>query len=145
MWSNSAQQDLHEDLPQPETSGWIKKSDGSFAFDWECDEVHQSVQTTIDFLTSGCSCKKGCGTQRCGCIKSGRKCGLSCHCHNCQNVLPSDEVPSTSGFMRGKAVTPVPFDSEESDVTDSDQSTVSESIETEIISDLYYEHDDLCV
>ena len=75
------------------------------------------------------------------------KCGPSCHCHNCRNVLPSDEVPSTSGFTRGKAVTPVPFDSEESDVTDSDsdQSTVSESIETEIISDMYYEHDDLCV
>ncbi len=135
MWNNATQQDLNEDLPEPEASGWIKKSDGCFDFDWECDEVHQSVQKTINFLTKGCSCKTGCGNQRCGCVKNGRKCGPSCNCHNCQNVLPSDEVPSTSGFTSS---TVAPYESEDSDITDSDsdESTTSETIETETISNV---------
>ncbi len=142
MWNNATQQDLNEDLPEPESSGWIKKSDGCFDFDWECDEDHQSVQKTINFLTKGCSCKTGCGNQRCGCVKNGRKCGPSCNCHNCQNVLPSDEVPSTSGFTSG---TVAPYESEDSDITDSysDESTTSETIETETISNVYDEDNDM--
>ena len=49
---------IHEALPQPETCGWNKESDSSFTFNWEFNEVQQSVQNTINFFTRGCSCKK---------------------------------------------------------------------------------------
>ncbi len=77
-----------------------------------------------------------------GCVKNGRKYGPSCNCHNCQNVLPSDEVPSTSGFTSS---TVAPYESEDSDITDSDsdESTTSETIETETISNVYDDDNDL--
>ena len=44
MWGNSSQVNIHEALPQPETCGWNKESDGSFTFDWECNEFRtQSI------------------------------------------------------------------------------------------------------
>ena len=49
MWGNSSQVNIHEALPQPETCGWNKESDGSFSFDWECNKVQQSVQTSNFF------------------------------------------------------------------------------------------------
>ena len=53
MWGNSLQLNIHKALPQPETCGWNKESDGSFTFDWECNEVQQSVQNTINFFDEG--------------------------------------------------------------------------------------------
>ncbi len=76
MWNNATQQDLNEDFPEPEASGWKKKSDSCFDFDWECDEVHQSVQKTINFLTKGCSCK----LTRCGSLCDDLLDGDKGHC-----------------------------------------------------------------
>lgn len=130
-WANSILEDLHTDLPCPETSGWKKTEDGSFQFDWECPTVQQAVQHTIDFLTRGCSCKKGCMSKRCGCVQKGRQCGTGCQCHNCQNTLPSQQQELD--------------ESSASDSSDTDTESDSESIETEIISDLYDEQNNFTI
>lgn len=91
MWQNSTQADLYSDLPKPEASGWVKSlQTGEYSIDWECPVVMSKVQTTIDFLTKGCGCKKGCSSKQCGCRKRGTSCGPSCHCLNCSNISESN-------------------------------------------------------
>ena len=63
MWQGSTKQNPFCDLPPPEVCGWLKDDDGTCTFDWECPEVLSHVKETIDFLTKGCSCKKGCQTK----------------------------------------------------------------------------------
>ena len=60
MWSNSSEEDLQWSLPLPDDCGWTKLPDGSYMLDWECPDIQQLVQDTINFLTKRCSCKKGC-------------------------------------------------------------------------------------
>ena len=129
MWSNSSEEDVHQSLTNPEACGWKKNSDGTFSFDWECPDVLQNVQETIDFLIKGCSCKRGCQTQRCGCKKNGHQCGPGCQCHDCQN-LPVSSGPATTS------------DTESSSESSSDN---EENIETEIISDLYDEQNNFSI
>ena len=40
----------------------------------------------ISFLTKGCSCKKGCQANQCGCRKKGNRCGPGCQCQGCRNA-----------------------------------------------------------
>ena len=35
----------------------------------------------------GCSCKKGCATRGCSCLKAEQKCGPGCSCCNCENTF----------------------------------------------------------
>ena len=49
------------------------------------------MKGTIEFLTKGCSCKKGCKTKQCGCRKTGRHCGPGCDCHGCTNLFEGTE------------------------------------------------------
>lgn len=86
MWYSSTEEDPYIKLPLPENSGWRKTENEVYTFDWDCPEVMSKVQDTINFLTKGCSCKKGCGSQRCGCKKKGTHCGPSCQCLNCNNI-----------------------------------------------------------
>ena len=37
-------------------------------------------------LTKGCSCRSGCLSHRCGCVRNGHHCGPGCHCQNCKNA-----------------------------------------------------------
>ncbi len=123
MWANSSEVDLYESLPSPETSGWKTNKRGIYEFDWECPTVQNNVQETIDFLTKGCSCKKGCVSARCGCFGKGKKCGPGgCQCLNCLNttVIPLQEPDSSS--------------EESESISESD-----DDIETEIVSDLFDE------
>lgn len=70
MWKHSPQRDVYISLPPPEKSGWLKNNTaGSFEIDWDCSEFQSEVQDTINFLTKGCSCKKGCKTKQCSCKK----------------------------------------------------------------------------
>ena len=41
----------------------------------------------VRVLSRRCSCKTGCTTRRCSCLKEGVKCGKSCRCNNCQNIV----------------------------------------------------------
>ena len=53
---------------------------------WDTEENVQQVHRTVDYLTQGCKCKTGCGTQRCKCMKGSLKCGPSCQCVNYRNT-----------------------------------------------------------
>ena len=115
MYKNSPQQDLFEGLPLPENSGW-KNEDGTFKIDWDSPDLQDKVKGTIDFLTKGCSCKRGCKTRQCGCRKKSQHCGPGCECHGCVNL-------------------PVHVDDNASDThTESDSSSVNGS-STEEVSD----------
>lgn len=162
MWSNSSRENIRESLPSPETCGWKKNSDGSYAFDWECPDVQKKVRDTIDFLTKGCSCKKGCLSKRCGCKKNNHHCGPGCQCHNCENIPPTTSSIATSMVDEGHtmvdeghATTEDDDDSDvageepdlgESDTEDSSSEADSdERTETEIITDLYDEQNDFSI
>ncbi len=64
--------------------GW-KVNDGSLEIDWEDQSNIAKVRDRVKLLLRGCSCKKGCDTRRCSCLKDGKKCGPGCRCCNCQN------------------------------------------------------------
>jgi len=86
MWQNSPCHDLYSSIPLPEHSGWIHHSDGTYAIDWEAPEIQEKIKDTIDFLTKGCSCKKGCKSKNCGCQKKSSYCGPGCECQGCVNL-----------------------------------------------------------
>ena len=59
----------YSELPSPEKCGWLKLEESTYSFDWECPKIQSQVKDTIDFLTKGCSCKKGCHSNHCHCRK----------------------------------------------------------------------------
>ena len=60
--------------------------DGQYIIDWESPEVQQQIKDNIEYLTKGCSCKKGCKNLKCGWRKKMRKCGPGCLCQSCMNI-----------------------------------------------------------
>ena len=86
MWQSSTEENPYSELPPPQVCGWIEDENGEYTFDWECAEVHSRITDTISFLTKGCSCKKGCQTNQCGCRKKGNRCGPGCQCQSCRNA-----------------------------------------------------------
>lgn len=54
------------------------------------------MKSTIQFLTKGCSCKKGCASNNCGCRIKSKHCGPGCECQGCVN-LPTEEATTNSG------------------------------------------------
>ena len=139
MWANAPEEDIEYSLPQPEACGWMKNNDGSYMVDWDCSTVQQNVQDTINFLTKGCTCKKGCVSQRCGCRKGGHHCGPGCTCQNCTNVLPKPSIvdQALASNSANDESDPSSSSSDESDETDEETMT---DIETEIVfPDIYDE------
>ena len=75
--------------------GW-KIRDGILEIDWDDPDNMELVRESVYILLKGCSCKKGCTSRRCSCVKADRKCGPGCRCSNCQNVMcVSGAPPST--------------------------------------------------
>ena len=87
MWRNSHLSNMYSSLPQPEDYGWIHNEDGSYCI---APEIIGKVKTTIEFLTKGCTCKKGCRTNNCGCKKKSRHCGPGCECQGFIYQFTSD-------------------------------------------------------
>jgi len=85
MWQQSHYANVYSSLPPPEQSGW-KKNGSDYTIDWEADDVMEEIQETIKFLTKGCSCKKGCTNNNCGCKKRSNHCGPGCECVGCMNL-----------------------------------------------------------
>ena len=101
MWRNSPNRDVYGALPPPEEYWWKKDSTGQYKVDWESSEIQLTVEQTINFLTKGCSCKKGCKTKQCSCRKNGRQCGPGCQCQGCTNLVNSNSsAPSISVHPR---------------------------------------------
>jgi len=99
---------------------------------------------TIKFLTKGCSCKKGCATNTCGCKKKNNHCGPGCECRGCtnvpgthqQNVTDTDEDSSSSSDSDGTA-----SDSEENDM---ETEIITDEFLFTVKKDVYISHVFLC-
>ncbi len=83
LWSQATVN--HYNLLPLSEYGWFVNGD-DLTIDWDDPANIQKVQTEVQLLLKGCSCKKGCKTRRCGCVKEGRKCGPGCNCRNCENI-----------------------------------------------------------
>jgi len=86
LWQQSSEADIFMALPSPQSSGWVLQTDGRYTVEWEASEVQQRIKRNIEFLTKGCSCKKGCKTFSCSCKKRSTNCGPGCLCQGCANV-----------------------------------------------------------
>ncbi len=62
MWYNTTCENTYENVSIPETSGWSIDEAGEYSIDWESPEVMNNIDRIIQFLTKGCTCKKGCNT-----------------------------------------------------------------------------------
>ena len=127
MWQNTIHQDMYSSLLQPEQSGWIKDGD-HYAIDWEATEVMERIKGTISFLTKGCSCKKGCRTNNCGCKRRSGHCGPGYTCIGCTNLPVAQPKHQDDPDCSSSS-------SDDDDLTDHDNSTSGEDIETEIVTD----------
>ena len=85
----------YSELPSPEKCGCLKLEESTYSFDWECPKIQSQVKDTIDFLTKGCSCKKGCHSNHCHCRKKGNYCGRGCQCHSCINMSTTNIAKQT--------------------------------------------------
>ena len=83
VWNQAACN--HVALPGTTQFGW-KVVGADLHFDWESDENLTTIRERVKLLFRGCSCKTGCSNRRCGCVKTGSKCGPGCNCQNCQNM-----------------------------------------------------------
>lgn len=130
MWQNSHLPDMYSPLPQPESCGWLHSDDGGYHIDWEAPEIIERVKNTIEFLTKGCTCKKGCRTNNCGCKKKYRYCGPGCECQGCTNVPSVDQTVGSELSDDNNSGE----DSSEKDYSEYDECTDNE-LEQEIITE----------
>ena len=133
MWLNSPLADLYCSLPPPERRGWLLNPDGSCAIDWEEPEVQMKIKQTINFLVKGCSCKRGCKSNLCGCQKKDKRCGPGCECQGCTN-LPIEDSGDEQVYGQS-------HDFSGSDNNNSDSGEQSDSgsshLEVEVFTDMY--------
>ena len=139
MWQRSPYQDVYSSLPQPEQSGWKKNGD-DYIIDWEATEVMDKIKGTIHFLTKGCSYKKGCRTNNCGCKRKSSHCGPGCVCQGCVN-LPQAQLLQQDDLGLENS-------SSGDDSSDADNNSSGEELEMEVVTDdffltkqLYYSKD----
>ena len=81
----------HTQLAPLHGHGWMRDKGGNRDIYWDTEENRYKVKSRVDLLMKGCSCKSGCGTNRCGCRKSGEACGPGCRCVNCIKVNTEKE------------------------------------------------------
>ena len=130
MWQNSHLPDMYSPLLQSESCGWLRSDDGGYHVDWEAPEIIERVKNTIEFLTKGCTCKKGCRTNNCGCKKKYRYCGPGCECQGCTNLPSVDQTVGSELSDDNNSGE----DSSEKDYSEYDECTDNE-LEQEIITE----------
>ena len=108
MWQNSPIPDILYNLPRPEDSGWIRTSEKKFSVDWEAPEVQKKIAATIEFLTKGCNCKKGCKSKNCGCRKKRHTAALRVNAMNAATYLWKYMKMRMIALMRKQPVTSNP-------------------------------------
>ena len=109
----------------------MKGTDGVYSIDWEDPEVQNKIRGTIDFLVKGCTCKKGCKTNRCKCHKNGDYCGPGCECQGCVNI-PIHQPETAS--LDADTDTNTEVEDESSVESSSGTDDQEESLETEIVT-----------
>lgn len=74
-------------LPQVEGNGWKLDGEGRLEISWMTNP--SAPESLIEFVK--CSCKTGCKSKRCSCVKSNVQCTEVCSCNGCGNMLPVDD------------------------------------------------------
>ena len=131
MWQQSVYPDMYSSLLLTEHNGWIKEGN-RYLFDWEDKDVQEKVKSSIPFLTKGCSCKKGCTSNNCGCKEKLLYCGPGCKCQGCVNLPDIKEGCSSDDDWENDYSESCP----ESETDDN----LRESVEMEIIADAFDTH-----
>ena len=60
-----SEEDMYSNFPSPESSGWLHNTNRTHAIDWEDPEIEDRISGTVIFLIKGCTCKKGCSSNKC--------------------------------------------------------------------------------
>ena len=63
---------------------------------WEVEENIQKSKASLEFVMSGCKCKKGCCDRKCSCQRKEKLCGPGCKCRNCQNTTTTTTTQGIS-------------------------------------------------
>ena len=129
MWQRSPHQDVYSTLPEPEQSGW-KKNGNNYTIDWEATEVMEKIKGTIHFLTKGCSCKKGCKTNNCGCKRKSSHCGPGCVCQGCMNLPQEQSLQQDDLGLESSSSS-----SSSNDASDANNNSSGEELEMEVVTD----------
>lgn len=78
----------HVNLPSPNDHGWTTENNMLIPILMSLDPVPMSCKELVS-----CSCKSGCGTSRCGCLKKSLLCISACNCQGlCQNYTEDDNL-----------------------------------------------------
>ena len=80
-------------------------------------------------LTKGCSCKKGCVSNNCGCRNSSKHCGPGCECQGCVNLPIKDATPNNCA---------VETSDEETDEEENESNHLTEETDIEIITEDFF-------
>ena len=78
VWNQSLSPQMN--IPSPEGNGWIL--DGEYKIPWMT--LPAAPDSLLEIVK--CSCKTGCKTQRCSCLKAQLKCSDLCSCESCTNM-----------------------------------------------------------
>ena len=85
MWHQSSTNTIS--VPSLTEYGWMIE-DTKVCTVWDTLENILKIRKHVALLTRGCSCRSGCTTNRCSCVKmrDDHQCGPGCHCKNCENA-----------------------------------------------------------
>lgn len=125
MWKQADCNVIHVD--NMKGNGWIEDGD-NIKIKWDSDINQENIKQRVATLLKGCSCKTGCKTRICGCVKKGEECNEGCSCNDCENMAylnhPSDDVAAIEHeeiFGEEMAYEEMIYDSDESEIDDSDE------------------------
>ena len=106
------------------------KEGDKYAIEWEAAEVMEKIKGTIQFLTKGCSCKKGCRTNNCGCRRRSSHCGPGCACQGCTNLPVAQLHQQDDPGLESSSSS-----SSDNDVSDTNNGSSGEELEMEVVTD----------
>ena len=91
IWQNALSAMI--DCPDITNHGWLVGDNGSVSINWmDLPPAPDGILENVE-----CSCKKGCVTNRCACVKSKLSCTSVCKCVSCVNEKENDDELSSDG------------------------------------------------
>ena len=79
IWKNAL--NAMVDCPDITNHGWLVDDDGNVTINWmDLPPAPDGILENIE-----CSCKKGCASNRCACLKANLSCTSICKCVACSN------------------------------------------------------------
>ena len=90
IWQNALSAIV--DCPNITNHGWLVDNNGNVSINWmDLPPAPDGILENIE-----CSCKKGCVSNRCACVKAKLSCASVCKCTSCVNKKKNGDEPSDS-------------------------------------------------